>query len=207
MAYDALETVKLRNNFYRDSYRLTVLILFFSVLANIALAGVVVYLESNKPTPKYFATTRGGSLIKMVPLNEPYMQSSELLNWVSNAVTSLYTYDFLNYRKTFQSNQSYFTPQGWRAFLDQIDQSRNLKTVQAKKLVVSAAPGGAPVITNQGVMNGVYSWRIQVPIIVTYQSLSEQFNQKLLITVTIQRRSTLDSEYGIGIAQFVAEQQ
>lgn len=207
MAYDALEVVKHRNNFYRDSYRLVVIILFFSVLANIALAGAVVYLESHKPSPKYFATTHDGRLIKMVPLNMPYMQSNALINWVTNAVTSVYTYDFLNYRKTFQDNQKYFTSGGWQAFLDQMQKSRNLKTVQDKKLVVSASPAGAAVVTNSGVLNGVYSWRVQIPIVVTYTSLSQQFSERLLVTLTVQRLSTLDSTYGVGIAQFVVQQQ
>jgi len=122
-------------------------------------------------------------------------------------VTSLYTYDFVNYQKTFQSNQQYFTPDGWKAFLNQIQQSRNLQTVQDKKLVVRAAPSGAPVITNSGVLDGHYSWRIQVPIVVTYTSLSQQFNENLLITLTVQRMSTLDSKYGVGIVQFIANQQ
>lgn len=206
MAHDALETIKLRRDFYRDSYRLVAIILFFSIVANLLLAAVIGYIETHKPAPQYFATTRGGQLIKMTPLDQPYMQDNVLLNWVANAVTSLYTYDFLNYRKTFQDNQQYFTDNGWKAFLDQIDKSRNLKTVESKKLVVSATPAGAPVITNQGALDGVYSWRVQIPVVVTYQSLSEQFSERLLVTLTVQRRPTLDSKYGVGIAQFVAQQ-
>lgn len=206
MAYDALEVVKHRNHFYRDSYRLVVIILFFSVLANIALAGVIVYQESHKSTPKYFATTHDGRLIKMIPLNMPYMQNNALINWLTNAVTSVYTYDFLNFRQNFQKNQKYFTSKGWTAFLDQMQKSRNLKTVQEKKLVVSASPAGAAVITNSGALNGIYSWRVQIPIVVTYTSLSQQFSEHLLVTLTVQRLSTLDSEYGVGIAQFVVQQ-
>ncbi|PIQ44128.1 MAG: type IV secretion protein DotI [Gammaproteobacteria bacterium CG11_big_fil_rev_8_21_14_0_20_46_22] len=207
MAHDALETVKLRHNFYRDSYRLVAIILFLSVVVNVLLVGAVFYLETHKPTPKYFATTQDGRLFKMVPLDQPYMESNQLVNWVANAATSLYTYDFLNYRQNFQNNQIYFTPDGWKAYLDQVEKSRNLKTVEDKKLVVSATPAGAPVITNQGVLDGKYSWRVQIPVVVTYQSLSQQFSENLLLTLTIQRRSTLDSKYGVGIAQFVAQQQ
>jgi intracellular multiplication protein IcmL len=207
MAYDALEVVKHKQNFYRDSYRLTVMILLVAVIAIAILAAVLMYEVSHRPAPKYFATTNTGKLIPLIPLSEPNLSDSAILDWVSKAVTSVYTYDFVNYRKTFQGNSVFFTKDGWHEFLDKLSASRNLETVQAKKLAVSAVPAGAPIISNQSVVNGRYTWRVQIPIVVTYQSLSEQFNQQLLVNVMVVRLSTLSSKYGIGVEQFVVQQQ
>lgn len=207
MAHDALEVVKLRRDFYRDSYRLIVVALFVTLVIIAILASSLVYLLTHRPAPQYFATTRDGRLIKMVALDQPNLTNQAVLLWVSNAVTSLYTYDFVNYRATFQSNSQYFTKDGWRAFLSILNASQNLQAVKDKKLVVTAVPSGAPVILEQSVNEGVYFWRVQIPIVVTYTSLSQQFTQNLLLTLLVQRLPTLENTYGIGIAQFVAQQQ
>ncbi|OGT31792.1 MAG: type IV secretion protein DotI [Gammaproteobacteria bacterium RIFCSPHIGHO2_12_FULL_35_23] len=207
MSHDALEVVKLKRNFYRDSYRSVVMILFIAIIIIAVMAWIIVYQQTHKPAPKYFATTSAGQLIPMVPLDQPNLSDSAVLQWVSTAVTSLYTYDFLNFRSTFQANSQYFTTDGWRAFLSSLEQSRNLEAVQDKKLTVQAVPAGAPIILSENNINGIYTWQVQLPILVTYQSLSEEFNQNLLVTIVIQRLSTLDSEYGIGIAQLVVQQQ
>lgn len=207
MAQDALEIVKLRKNFYRDSYRLTLVILFFAIVIIAVLAGVIAYQESHRAQPTYFATTSDGKLIPMIPLDQPNINDQAILQWIATAAISLYTYDFLNFRATFQNNQQYFTPDGWKAFLNGLSSSRNLQTVQDKKLTVQAVPSGAPIITREGLLNGRYSWQIQMPILVTYISLSQEYHEQLLLTILVQRVSTLDSKYGIGIAQLVAQQQ
>lgn len=207
MAQDALEIVKLRKNFYKDSYRLTLVILFFAMIIIAVLAGVIAYQESHRAQPTYFATTSDGKLIPMIPLDQPNVNDQTILQWVATAAISLYTYDFLNFRATFQNNQQYFTPDGWKAFLNGLSSSRNLQTVQDKKLTVQAVPSGAPIITREGLLNGRYAWQIQMPILVTYISLSQEYHEQLLLTILVQRVSTLDSKYGIGIAQLVAQQQ
>jgi intracellular multiplication protein IcmL len=207
MAQDALEVVKLRRNFYRDSYRIVLMALLIAILVIAGLVGVIGYMMANKAAPRYFATTSTGKLIPMVPLNQPNMSQTAIRQWTANAVTSIYTYDFLNYRKAFQDNEQYFTSGGWKAFLDKIASSRNLKAVQDEKLTVSAVPAGTPVIVSTGVLQGHYVWRIQIPMVVTYVSLSQTFNQRVMVTLTVMRLSTLDTKYGVGIAQFVEQQQ
>lgn len=207
MAQDALEIIKLRKNFYRDSYRVVVVILLIAVLIIAALCGIIAYQQTHKPAPQYFATTSDGRLIPMIPLSEPNLNDAAVLQWVATAVLSLYTYDFLNFRATFQNNEQYFTPDGWRAFLAGLASSRNLETVQQKKLTVQAVPAGAPIITHEGLLDGRYAWQVQIPILVTYVSLSQESYEHLMLIVLIQRTSTLDTKYGIGIAQIVAQQQ
>lgn len=207
MAQEALEVVKLRKDFYRDSYRLVLTVLLVAVIIIVILSGIIAYQASHRPTPTYFATTMDGKLIPMIPLDQPNLNDQSVLQWVATAVVSLYTYDFLNFRATFQNNQQYFTPDGWRAFLAGLTTSRNLQTVQDKKLTVQAVPAGAPIITKEGLLDGRYAWQVQIPILVTYVSLSQESYEHLLLTVLVQRLSTLDSKYGIGIAQLVVQQQ
>ena len=100
MAYNALEVVKLRKNFYRDNYRLVVAGLILCLIIIAALVGLVYYMQTHQRKPTYFATTSDGRLIKMTPLNQPNMSDHAILQWTSKAITSLYTYNFQNYRKS-----------------------------------------------------------------------------------------------------------
>lgn len=204
MAESALEVVQMRKNFYRDSYRRVVTVLLFMVLANLILAAIIYYLATNQPEPKYFATSEDGRITPIYPLSAPMVSDSALLQWANQAAVAAYTYNFATYRKELQDASEYFTPEGWNDFETALQSSRNLETVINKKLVVTAVATGAPVILDRGILNGHYSWKVQMPLLVTYESASTTIQQPILVTMLITRVSTLNVPKGIAIAQFVA---
>lgn len=203
MADDALTAVTLRNQFYKDSQHKVVLVLIFSVVVNFILGSLLVYQITHPPAPRYFATSINGRITPLFPLNEPNQSDSAVLQWANQAAIAAFTYNFVNYREELQSASGFFTASGWQQFLDALQQSNNLDAVKAKKLIVSAVATRAPIILQKGLLNGVYSWRVQMPILVTYQSASEFDQQNNVVTMLITRVSTLNSPRGIGIAQFV----
>src|SRR4051812_27302179 len=115
-AEDALEVVKLRNNFYRDNYRRVVLALLFMILINIGLVAIIGYMVTHRPTPVYFATSSDGKITQLHALSEPVVSTAELLQWTTQATTTAYTYNFVNYRKELQAASEYFTPEGWKEY-------------------------------------------------------------------------------------------
>ncbi|ARG96824.1 type IVB secretion system apparatus protein IcmL/DotI [Legionella micdadei] len=203
MAQDALTAVTMRNEFYRDGQRKTILALLFSILINFVLASLLVYMITHPPAPKYFATSINGRITPLYPLDEPNQSDSAVLQWANQAAIAAFTYNFVNYRDELQASSGFFTADGWTQFLTALQQSNNLDAVKAKKLIVSAVATRAPIILQKGLLNGVYSWRVQMPILVTYQSASEFSQQNNVVTMLITRVSTLNSPRGIGIAQFV----
>jgi intracellular multiplication protein IcmL len=203
MADDTLEVVKLRNEFYRDSYRKVVGAVLLAFIIILALVGAFAYLVTHPPMPQYFAITSEGRLTPMVSLDQPNISPSALLQWANTAAIASYTYNFVNYRQELQAASEFFTADGWRAFMDALTRSNNLSAVIAKKLVVSAVATGAPVVLQEGILNGVYAWRVQMPMLVTYQSASQFSQQSVTVTMLITRIPTINSARGIGIAQFV----
>ena len=203
MAEDALTAVTLRNNFYRDGQRKTMLALLVSMIVNFIMASLLVYLLTNPPPPKYFATSINGRITPLFPLNEPNQSDSAVLQWANQAAIASFTYNFVNFRDELQASSGFFTAEGWTQFLNALQQSNNLDAVKAKKLIVSAVATRAPIILQKGLLNGIYSWRVQMPILVTYQSASEFSQQNNVVTMLITRVSTLNSPRGIGISQFV----
>jgi intracellular multiplication protein IcmL len=200
----ALEVVQMRKDFYRDSYRRVAAALLFMTIVSGILAGIVYFLATHHPEPRYFATSADGRITPIYPLTAPMVSDSALLQWANQAAVAAYTYNFATYRKELQDASEYFTPQGWSDFETALQSSRNLETVINKKLVVTAVATGAPVILDRGVLDGHYSWKVQMPLLVTYESASTTIQQPILITMLITRVSTLNVPKGIAIAQFVA---
>ncbi|KTD75545.1 type IVB secretion system apparatus protein IcmL/DotI [Legionella waltersii] len=203
MAEDALTAVALRNKFYKDSQRRIILALMIAIIVNLMMGVLIVYMMTHPPAPKYFATSINGRITPLFPLDEPNQSDSAVLQWANQAAIAAFTYNFVNYRDELQSASGFFTADGWDQFLGALQQSNNLDAVKAKKLVVSAVATRAPIILQKGVLNGQYSWRVQMPILVTYQSASEFTQQNNVVTMLINRVSTLNSPRGIGISQFV----
>ncbi len=203
MPEDALIAVTMRNNFYRDGQRKMMVILLLSILGNFVLASMLAYLITHPPAPKYFATSINGRITPLFALNEPNQSDSAVLQWANQAAIAAFTYNFVNYRSELQASSGFFTADGWDQFLNALQQSNNLDAVKAKKLIVSAVATRAPVILQKGVLNGRFAWRVQMPLLITYQSASEFSQQSNVVTMLISRVSTLNSPRGIGIAQFV----
>lgn len=204
MADDAIELVRLRNNFYRDNYRRLVGSLMILLVIVVMLVGVVFYQIINRPEPKYFATTVDGRIMPLFPLSEAMLSPGELLQWTHRAAIAAYTYNFVNYRDAMQQLQNQFTANGWRYYEDALRTARTLEMVIAKKLVVSAVATGTPVILDQAVINGRYSWKVQIPLLVTYQSPNEQTQQAMVVTIIVSRVPTVDMPKGIAIVSFVS---
>jgi len=204
MTDEAIKLVQLRNEFYRDNYHRILLILLIAILTLFILIGALTYVVTHPPQAKYFATTAAGRITPLTALDKPNLSKAALLQWANIAAVATYTYDFVTYRQNLQAASEFFTPSGWDAFISALSQSNDLEAVRAKKLVVSAVATGAPVILQQGVISGRYSWRVQMPMIVTYQGGDSISQQHLMVTMLITRISTLNSPRGIGIAQFLA---
>jgi len=202
-AQDAATIVGLRNAFYRDSYHRVLIILLFSILINVALGSILFYQVTHPPAPKYFATSINGRITPLWPLNKPNQSDSSVLQWANQAAIAAYTYNFVNYRGELQAASQFFTPGGWTEFLQALQSANTLDLVRTKKLVVSAVATRTPVILQKGLLLGRYTWRVQMPVLVTFQSASEFVQQRNVVTMLITRISTLNSPRGIGISQFI----
>lgn len=203
MKEDALQVVKLRNDFYRDNYRKVVAALLLSFFIILTLAGAVFYIVTHPPAPRYFATSNDGRLVPLIPFDRPNLTNATVLEWANTAATAAYSYNFVNYRQALQQAADYFTPEGRQMFFNAVKSSNNLQAVISKKLIVSAVATGVPVVLEQGVMLGRYTWKVQIPMLITFQSASQFSQQSVTVTMLIVRVSPLTSPRGIGIAQFI----
>jgi intracellular multiplication protein IcmL len=200
-----LELVRFRNYFYRDGYRKSMSALLLSLLVNLALMAIIVYQFLSKPAPVYFATQTNGSLIEIQPLTEPLIAQETLLTWATRAAVTAYSFNFVDWQNDLNNAQQYFTATGFKNFVDALKASGNLDTVVAKRLVVQATVVDVPRIIQQGLIQGRYAWKIQIPMLVKYTSASENLRQPILVTILVARVPTTQYPQGIAIAQFVVQ--
>lgn len=200
-----LGRVVIRNEFYRDGYRMALRV---AVIQSVIIVGLIAamffIIHVHQPENRYFATTEDGRLVPMVPLSQPNLSTPALMSWSAQAATEVMTFGFHDYRRRLQEASRNFTRQGWESFKAALEKSRIIEGVETNSQVVTAAPRGAPILQNEGVVQGRYQWIVQIPMVLTYQSGSKTRSDQLIVTLVIVRVSRLDSPSGLGIAQWVA---
>lgn len=200
-----LGRVVVRNEFYRDGYRTLLKVAFFEGIAILGLIfAIVAIVNAYQPENRYFATTEDGRLVPMIPLSEPNLSRPALLSWAAQSVTETLTFGFNDYRRRLQESSRHFTRRGWGSFVKALDDSGIIEAVEKNRQVITAAPRSAPTILAEGVMDGVYQWQVEMPMMMTYQFGQTQRNMVLNIRINIVRLPKLESPNGIGIEQWIA---
>ena len=140
-----LNTVVVRNEFYRDGYRTLLKVAFLEGIAIIFLILAMFYIiKVNQPENRYFATTNDGRLVPMVALNEPNLSTPALMSWTAQAATEVMTFGFNDYKRRLQEASRNFTRVGWASFTSALEKSKIMQMVEASQQVVTAAPISAP---------------------------------------------------------------
>jgi hypothetical protein len=171
----------------------SIFVLVFAIIFGVALGGCMPNAE-NEP----------GNGLSVGTLNNPDISNKTVLAWANEAATAVYNYDFNNYQTNLQKASQYFTTDGWQAYMTTLNTSGNLAKVIKNQTSVSAIASGTPVILSQGIVGGRYSWKIQLPLAVSYKSVNTETTENLVVTMLIVRSSPIEGVRGLGIKQFIA---
>lgn len=197
-----MEKVVKKNQFYTSSYPALMIILAIEIILLFLLASVVVYQIFHRPLPPFSAVSVAKQRMDLTASYQPNLVSSTLVNWASKAAVAAYTFDFVNYNQQIARVRPYFTNAGWKDYQASI--AKLIQTIIQNQLFVNGVVAGPPVISNQGDLPGRgYTWRVQIPFLVTYQSAGQTSRASYTVIITIVRVSTAINPAGIGIDQFV----
>jgi len=204
MAFDAIKNkyIPRNNDFYRDHYHQVLASTMLIIVVLILMGGFVLYQMYSRPLPTFVAYTPKQNKMELTHFNEPNLLSNTILRWASKAATVGYTFDFVNYRKQIDAVRPFFTNDGWVDYQNSL--SSLLESIVQNQLFVNGVVSGPPVISNEGdfPLKG-YTWRVQIPFLVTYQSANTSSQQRYYVVITIVRVPTSVNPQGIGIDQFV----
>jgi intracellular multiplication protein IcmL len=203
MKEDGLTLVLLRNLFYRDGYRWAVFALFIVLIIDCGLAGLLFYQVKNPPQPQYFAITPDGRIINNYRLDDPIFPDDHILQWTADAVRQTFSIDYMHWQDQLQTASSKFNMAGWREFLKAFKNSNNLETITKLKMVSNAEITGAPHLLQKAVLGGHYVWKVQVPILVTFNSGAQVIPVPMDVTLIVMRVPVEESPERIAINNFL----
>ena len=191
-------------NWYRAQFRRAMKLALALTVALCASLDVAAILLLNQPKPQYFAATPDLRLAPMVPLDQPLLTQEGLLTWASNTITGAMSLNFLEWREKLESIRPHFDDAAYKSFLASLQSSGVLDMIRDKRLSASAVATRAPVIIASGLVGGKATWKVEFPLIVSYESSQGVENtQKLLATVLVCRASTAKTPRGVVIQQVV----
>ena len=202
--YSAAHYARSRYETWMHSHRrMSVVVMVMTVVTGISVAASILTMTT-RPEPRYFAARADGGILPLVPVSSPFLTDGQVTNFAVEAVTRALTMDFANWRSDLSGASAYFErPDGWNNFLDALEESGMLSYVREHRLVSTVVATGA-VITSTGLDNRKrYSWIVQVPLNVTYESASEISRDSLIAEVAISRLPTWESPEAVGITRIV----
>lgn len=169
---------------------------------NVIVVLTCFFCFTHRLAPEFYSTSVNDKVELLTAMDMPNTSDQAVTDWASLVAISCFSFDFVNYQKQLNSLSVYFTENGWVGFTNSLKQSNIVDAVIGKKLIVNAVITKSPVILEKGSLNGQYAWRVQIPLLVTYQAASDFSSENILINILVRRISTLDSYKGIGIEQF-----
>lgn len=202
---DVMEVVSLRDDFYRDGFHVIWLSIGLTVGAIGLLIIVSLYFFLHQVLPIRFPVYDGFRVQGDIPIDKPYLSIADLLQWVSEAMPDILSIDFVTYDQYTKEFEHYFTSTGWEKYNAVANIFINHDDIMKNKYFVSATAASAPVILNQGIIDGKYAWWIQMPINVSYSSVvqGEMHNTKLIAQTLVVRVPTLTNLKGIAIENLI----
>lgn len=172
-------------------------LLFISLVCNVIFGWFATH-----PDRQYFASDNG-KIIQLVPMKEPYRKAADIIQFARDTMISSFTLDFLNWRASLENSRRNYTQDGFKSFLESLQQSGVLDTVRNRRMNMTIS-AGTGVLTREGLDNGTYVWYVDVPIEIKLAGQTTELPaQKFLATIRVERVSTLDSLEGVGVGQII----
>ena len=184
-------------------------VMAFVTLAAIVLALIAILVAAwalTRPAEnKYFATRTTGELVELTPLDQPHRSDTQVTNFAVDAITRSLSLDFANYRRELADVELFFTTSGWEAFLGELQRSGNLELLRNRRMISSAVANGATVLRKGIDGDGIYTWQIEIPLTITYQSSSESQTQSLTMLIEVKRVPTWTSDSGVAVSRLIGQ--
>lgn len=205
MVEEQMGVVELREDFYRDSFSKVIIAIIGFSTALFVMIFLAIYLYIDQPPPIDFKTYEDFRVQAPVPVDKPYLSIPDLLQWVTNTIQSVFVFDFLHYNEQLKAAMPYFTDDGWKVFLNQLNTYADNTSIMTNKQFVNVTIAGSPFIVNQStgpqsLLAGRWSWWVQLPITLNYfSSYNRSYSQSLTLQILVVRVSTLNNLDGVGI--------
>jgi len=203
------ETKAIEQERYHEDKSIQIIILaLFSIALTVGIVGLIILLHSSVvPPPTYFAAMPNGALFPEKPLDQPGLETNELLNWITEAMMESNTFNFIDYNRVLDAASVYFTKEGYASYKNALATANIIDTVTQKKYVLRAVATDAPQLLLEKPFAGRYMWKIRIPMQFKYRNVRTEFGTLVEITLIVMRVPTAQSPNGVLILKYDLEQK
>ncbi|MHB8565146.1 MAG: DotI/IcmL/TraM family protein [Acidiferrobacteraceae bacterium] len=203
---DIAHVVRLSWEMYRQGYYRALAVAAGAVLVMLIAIGLAWAGWSRPRGVVYFAIGPSGRVVRMRPISDPITNESTVNNWAVNATVDTYTMSFgrLHLNRDLARAQRHFLPAAWQRWISVFGPTI-LSSVQSQHLLVSAVPQAAPTVLAEGEitggpLRGRYSWKLSIPLAITYMSAQGQVHQNVNVDIVVVRANPITFSSGLAIA-------
>lgn len=146
------------------------------------------------------------ALVINSPLNQAGVSPEQLVKWSGDSLVNVYTYNFKNVDQVLLNGHSYFTDKGYKEFQSSLQGSQWLQNIQRKKFDVIPVFDDPGAIVSQGVEQGIYTWTVQMPLVLHLRGPFEMTKQRKTFLVKIKRVELAEYPSGLAIDSFAIKE-
>lgn len=188
---------------YRNGARILMRIVIVQAFILVALSvGLCFFLGTRQSHDRYFAETGDNKVMQMVALPLPNMGRATLSDWVANACAQIMTFGFNDIDERFALSQKNFTPEGWKSFRKAVMMTTLIPDILSSQQIVATVPESPPVLKSEGMIDGVYSWSFDVPLLMTFRAGSDKKSKSKTVHVVVQKVPTSENPNAVGISEW-----
>lgn len=165
-------------------YTLVVVVVFL-LIVNLSLIYALVW---RFPVKQFLWTSNAATVCAATTLDEPNVTAARVKDFAQQAAVSINSYDYANWRRLLDSAlDAYFTQAGRVNYRAALDTTKVLDEVRSKYYTVNATTPDSPHILREGIINGRYTWTVEVPLTIYYRLGATVLPEGRLLTMTIIR--------------------
>jgi hypothetical protein len=188
---------------YRNGARILMRIVIIQAIALVILSIVLCfYLGTRASRDRYFAETGDYKVMQIVSLGLPNMSRQSLSDWVASACSQILTFGFNDIDERFALSQKNFTPDGWKSFRKAVMATTLIQDMLSTQQIMASVPASPPVLKSEGMIDGVYSWTFDVPLLITFRAGSDKKSKNKTVHVVIQKVPTAENPNAVGISEW-----
>ena len=192
-----------KNDYYRDGAHILMFIVKFEAIVMAVLTiALSIYLCTRHNKDNYLAETVEGRVMPMISWDHPNMGRPALSDWAAKAASDIMTVGFNDVEVRFAQSRKNFTAEGWESFRKAMILSKLPEDVEKTQQIATAVPRSPPTLSMEGLINGKYSWVIDVPLLITFRAGSDIKPTPKRVHMVIEKMPTAENPNGVGISEW-----
>jgi hypothetical protein len=192
---------------YKSFAKLSLFALLFVSACAASVSIALAYVMTRPPETLSYLMDEDGRVVKLESERNPSLTETEVLNWAAKKISDIHKLSFSDYVDHIQSQRADFTDQAFIEYQKALLASKSLEKVKSDRLVMWSEPKEAPKIIEAKVVNGIYTWVVQMKII-QYLGGGEYIanGTEMTSTMVIERTSRARNLSGVVISKYLAKE-